>query len=63
MNLQRIRLLTAANHFKPAAPPRELEQALRAAGCPSQVMAHGRGQPGMLAYDERERVRVQGGRQ
>lgn len=28
----------------------------------SHVMAHGRGQPGMLAYDERERVRGSGGR-
>lgn len=61
MNLKRIRLLAAANHAKPTAPPRELEQALRAAGCPSQVRAHGRGQPGQWKRDDDERVRGSGG--
>lgn len=63
MNLKRIRMLAAAKHNPVTWPPRELEKALRDAGCPSHVMAHGRGQPGMLAYDEAERVRGSGGRQ
>ena len=61
MNLKRIRMLAAAKHNPVTWPPREIEKALRDAGCPSQVRAHGRGQPGMLAYDERERVRGSGG--
>lgn len=61
MNLKRIRMLAAAKHNPVTWPPRELEQALRAVGCPSHVRAHGRGQPGQWKRDDDERVRGSGG--